>query len=48
MVDDEFWRLIARFAKDGHIQYSGDEDSLWRNVFKNGSVKTIYPTISWE
>lgn len=35
-------------CKHPYVQFSGDENEIWRFVFVNGEVKEIVPKITWE
>lgn len=48
--DDEcLLKAIAPFVKDGsYIEMSGEDDALWRWVFKNGQLREAYAKITWD
>ena len=47
--DEVLFDALAPFVEDGsYIQMSGEEDAMWRWVFKNGVMLESYPTISWD
>jgi hypothetical protein len=40
---------IAPFVQDGsYIEMSGEDDVMWRWVFKGGECHEVTPTITWE
>jgi len=46
--DLEIFNSIAPYVEeDSYIEMSGEDDNLWRWVFKNGKCEEIYPTITW-
>lgn len=46
--DLEIFSVIAPFVEDGHIEYVGEDNENWRYLFKNGTVKEIFPEVIWE
>ena len=47
--EDEFFEILAPFIEDGsYIEFYGKDGRKWRWVFKNGLMKEILPTITWE
>lgn len=45
--DYEIFKLIAPFVNDGYIEMSGEDDCLWRWVFKDGKCEEVYPKVEW-
>lgn len=44
-----FVEAVAPFMPNGaYLQWSGEDDYLWREVVKDGAIKQIDATITWE
>ena len=46
--EDLLFENIARFVEDGsYIEMIGEDDYMWRWVFKSGTVREVTPNIIW-
>lgn len=43
----EDWEKITPFA-EGYLQWIGEDNTIWRDVFEDGKMKVVYPKISWK
>ena len=47
--ENVLFRAIAPFVESGsYIEMNGEDGSLWRWIFKNGTVDEVSATITWE
>lgn len=46
--DEMFFEVIAPFVKEGSfVQFTGEDDYMWRYAFKDGKCVEQYPIIKW-
>ena len=46
--DEMFFAAIAPFVKEGSfVQFTGEDDCMWRYAFKNGKCIEQYPIVKW-
>lgn len=46
---EEMLGIIAPYVQDGSfLQMIGEDDSMWRWVFRDQKLETIFPKIIWE
>jgi len=47
--EDLLFDAIAPWVREGsYIEMSGEDDAMWRWVFRGGGCHEVTPTITWE
>lgn len=49
-IGDEhcIFEAIAPYVEPGYIEFEGDDDKVWRYIFKDGEVFKSYPSTTWN